>query len=107
MVKKMIDYLYLLDYESDEDTGLPKVGTEPAAAADLAIEDIKDSGTRTNIRKLQKYFPQCNVRECSQALVENGLDYLGAYDTLYYRNTTESPARAYGGKKKHSAEARM
>ena len=94
----MIDYFYLLDYESDEDTGLPIVGTEPMPEADLAIENVEDRVTRGRIRMLQECFPQYDVRDCFEVLTRHDLDYNRAYNILNYR---------HGGKKKRSAEARM
>ena len=93
----MIDYFYLLDYESDKDTGLCMVVTEPAAAADLAIEDVKNTLTRESILTLQNHFPQYDVRKCLDALRQNAFDYLRAYHTLVNRNAKE----------KKDAEARM
>ena len=93
----MIDYLYLLDYESDKDTSLRTVETEPAAAADLAIEDVEDIGTRDKVILLQQFFPQYNVRECLEALRQNAFDCSRAYYSLVDRNAKE----------KKDAEARM
>ena len=88
----MIDYLYLLDYESDEDTGLCVVEIEPAAEADFAIEDVEDSETRDHIWALHRCFPQYGLRECFQALTTNHLDFSSAYDTLCYRNARAAEA---------------
>ena len=94
VVKKMIDYFYLLDYESDKDTGLYMVDTEPAAAADLAIEDIEDITTRSRTVILWQSFSQCDVRKCFEALTENGLDFNLAFRALdlVERNARENLA---------------
>ena len=82
LVKKMIDYFYLLDYESDKDTGLYMADTELAAAGELTLDDIEDSTRRVDTVMLRRFFPQYGVRKCFDALTENGLDLKCAYSAL-------------------------
>ena len=105
VVKKMIDYLYLLDYRSNSDTDICMVLTEPAAAANLAIEDVEDVETLEDIVRLKKGFPQYDVRKCFKALIENDFDYVGAHGTLFDGDAKEQRDRAYCSKRKRDAEA--
>ena len=101
----MIDYFYLLDYESDNDTCLCMVETEPAAAADLAIENLDDIVILEDVVKLKKWFPRYDMRKCFEALTENDLDYHSAYNTLFSRNAKELQDRSRRSKRKRDAEA--
>ena len=93
----MIDYFYLLDYRSNTDTDIYMMETEPAAAAYLALEDVKNLQTLESIMRLHICFPQYNVRKCFEALTEKDWNYNDAYDTLEDLNAKE----------KKDAEARM
>ena len=103
----MIDYLYLLDYESDKDTGLCMVETEPAAAADLAIEDVEDAETRQWVKSFRRMFPECDVRECLEVMTKNSHNHFRAFDTLYYRHFRKQHDQAYCGKIKEDTEGLM
>ena len=85
----MIDYFYLLNYESDEDTGLRIMETEPPAAAYLALEDVQNFQTLESTLRLHFWFPQYDVRKCLEALTENDFDFEGAYYTLANREAKE------------------
>ena len=103
----MIDYFYLLDYRSNSDTDICLVVTEPAAAADLAIEDVEDPVTLEDVLRLKKRFPQYNLRKCFEALTEKDLDYDCACHTLFDRNAKEQRDRIDCSKRKRDAEAGM
>lgn len=79
----MIDYFYLLDYESDKDTGLRIAETEAVAAADFTIEDDE---TREHVMRLHDCFPQYDMRDCFDTLTRRDLNYNEAYNTLCRRN---------------------
>ena len=79
MVKKTIDYFYLLDYKSVKDRDL---NCASPADTDLAIDEITNLGTRNKIMGLQQEVPRFAVRECFQALTENGFDYRAASFSL-------------------------
>ena len=81
----MIDYLYLLDYEPDEDTGLrlvePDLTTRPIAP-DVGIDAINDIKTRAKISHLLLYFPHHGVSICLRALFDSKFNFFGAVEVL-------------------------
>ena len=92
----MIDYFYLLDYESDKDRDL---NCASPADADLAIDGITNLGTRHKIAGLQQEVPHVGVRKCYQALAQNDFDYEAALLSLakppfYYEPVIYDPESA-------------
>ena len=107
----MIDYLYLLDYGSDKDTGLRIGETEPAAAADRATEDV-DVPETEHLMSLHRRFPHLyyDAREGLETLTSCGVkncNYDEAWHSPFRRNASGQPGRAHRGKNKKGAEARM
>ena len=81
----MIDYLYLLDYEFNKDTGLCLVETEHgtcAKAPKIGIDGIKDIRTRANVSHLQLCFPHYGVPMCLKALSDSKYSFWGAMEAL-------------------------
>ena len=111
VVKKMLNYFYLLDYESDKDTGLYITETDRAAhptATDLAIDHIEDPQTRDKIMRLRQTFPHFGVQVCLEALTQKNLDYDGAVHSLIIKDTQGmigEAMRIYLGQTTQGAEA--
>ena len=74
----MIDYFYLLDYESQD----RYLDCECPAPTDLAIDEVEEGDTRDAVVELQEDLPGSGVRECLQALEESYFNYTAAYDLL-------------------------
>ena len=90
VVKKMLNYFYLLDYESDKDMDLYITGPDRAAhptATDLAIDQVEGPQTRDKIMRLRQTFPHFGVQVCLEALIQKNLDYDGAVHSLIIKDT--------------------
>lgn len=89
LVKKMLDYFYVLDYESDEDAGLSMVetdGTGSTPATDLTIHDV----IRGMVMRLQRALIYRCERECLEALTENNFSYDDALLSLQRGDTGDA-----------------
>ena len=82
MVKKMLDYLYLLDYESDENTGLCIASTylksiEQVLNTDVEYDEKLDFQMCVKIMRLQSVLSYYEVTPpmCYEALNQNNQDY--------------------------------
>lgn len=108
VVKKMLEYFYLLDYESDKESGLCIVETDRAshsAATDLAIDEVEDPHVRDNIMRLQDWLPHHGVRACLEALTQNNLNYNHTLHELISQDANDRAIEAKFGQFKKSTES--
>ena len=108
IVKKMLEYFYLLDYEPDKESGPCIVETARAshpAATDLAIDEVEDPRVRDNIMRLQQWLPHHGVRACLEALTQNNLNYDYTLHSLILQDANDKATKANFGQFKQSTES--
>lgn len=108
VVKKMLEYFYLLDYESDKESGLCIVETDRAshpAATDLAIDEVEGPLVRDSIMRLQDWLPHHGVRACLEALTQNNFNYNYTLHKLILQDANDRAIKANFGQFKKSTES--